>query len=306
MVIKMDNYLYLKDTYECSISAEDVLFSVLINKFLPNTSENITDKTVISDTISKIMHTHAYIELFICVNGDSYVNTSCGSKLLRSGDMLLIPAGIRHIKTKDDSDWASIGFTYFKKKNNKNRCFFDRLNKLCLSTTPKLMKNQHAICSEIYNLLRDTSLYDSEITALHMLDILLRINETDKGESRSETVPELRAGKKIDKDINRLSQLEKIFELSFMQDIHPSEVAAKLCISERQLNRLIRLTFDTTFHNLIIERRLNAAAQMLETTELSAEAVANAVGFNSKSVFYSAFRKKYNTTPVGYRNNRQP
>ncbi len=300
----MENYMYLNDTCEYSIRAEDVSFSVLVNK-IQREINSIENNPEMSDTISKIMHTHAYTELFICINGSALINTSFGNIYLHSGDLLLVPAGVQHIKIPDSSEWASIGFTYFKSKKIKQRGLYYRLEQLCLREQPQLIRNQLELCLEIHKLLCNASAYSAEVTALHMLDILLRINETNLCENTVLNPKYSTTDKDIDKDINRLSQLERIFELSFTQDIHPSEVASQLCISERQLNRIVRSRFGTTFHKVISERRINAAAQLLITTNFSAEDICIAVGFNSKSVFYTAFHRKYGMTPSEFRKKQK-
>lgn len=49
------------------------------------------------------------------------------------------------------------------------------------------------------------------------------------------------------------------------------------------------------------QRRLQAACTLLEDTDHSISSIAESVGFSSQSYFTQAFRKKYGTTPIRYR-----
>ncbi|NLZ37661.1 MAG: helix-turn-helix domain-containing protein [Clostridiales bacterium] len=42
-------------------------------------------------------------------------------------------------------------------------------------------------------------------------------------------------------------------------------------------------------------------AEMLRTSDMSAERIAMMVGFSSKNTFWKEFRKKYGVTPAEYR-----
>ena len=82
------------------------------------------------------------------------------------------------------------------------------------------------------------------------------------------------------------------------------DLAAKLSISEHQLSQMINEKTNTNFFGMINRYRTAEAKKMLDSREfdhLTIEQIAYDVGYNSKSAFYTAFKKEYNSTPHAYR-----
>ena len=75
-------------------------------------------------------------------------------------------------------------------------------------------------------------------------------------------------------------------------------------ISKRQLSRVLRQLYGTSFRKLLIDVRMSRAVQLLDTTELPAEEIAAQVGYHSVSGFYDAFRKKYGMPVGSYRKEK--
>ena len=79
------------------------------------------------------------------------------------------------------------------------------------------------------------------------------------------------------------------------------EVAGKLFISTRQLDRICQKRFGKSFHDQITERRLSAAVKMLTETALTVDEIGRQVGFPAKSGFYRAFTAMFGMTPFQFR-----
>ena len=95
--------------------------------------------------------------------------------------------------------------------------------------------------------------------------------------------------------------LEYIIENDFMHNITVKEVADRLFMSERQLARIIKKRYNTSLHQILIDRQITAAEKLLMQTEIPITSVAQKVGFGSVSGFYRAFHKKHELTPAEYR-----
>ena len=59
-----------------------------------------------------------------------------------------------------------------------------------------------------------------------------------------------------------------------------------------------------TFKELLLEKRLSKAAQLLRETRLTTQDIILAVGYENTSYFYRAFRARFGVTPKDYRKKR--
>lgn len=78
--------------------------------------------------------------------------------------------------------------------------------------------------------------------------------------------------------------------------------AKRFNMSERTLNRRFREQAGTTPLQWILGARVKRAQQLLETTALSIEGIADATGFESTASFRDRFRRLVGTTPTAWRN----
>lgn len=85
-------------------------------------------------------------------------------------------------------------------------------------------------------------------------------------------------------------------------DLKLNDLASKMGISGHQLSQLLNDNLGKSFAAYINEYRVNEACQMIAKQQhIKLEAIGYEVGFNSKSTFYSTFKKHKNTTPTLYK-----
>ncbi len=80
-------------------------------------------------------------------------------------------------------------------------------------------------------------------------------------------------------------------------------LSEKLGVSSNTLSKAINSEFGMNFNDFINRKRVKVAQERLLDSEFShftVEAIGNSVGFNSKSAFYSAFKKHATTSPSAY------
>ena len=102
-------------------------------------------------------------------------------------------------------------------------------------------------------------------------------------------------------DDARIVRLEHLINVSYPQNLTAKEVAEKLYICQRQLNRIAIRCYGVSFRRALINRRLQAAKEHLESSSLPIYAIREAVGFKSDSSFLRAFTARYGMTPREYR-----
>ncbi len=87
----------------------------------------------------------------------------------------------------------------------------------------------------------------------------------------------------------------------YRSELTVASVAKALAISPRQLQRIYAQFGDTTFHDDLVGRRLEAAARLLSTPSITVREVAQRVGFHQSPHFARAFRRRYGVSPSTYR-----
>jgi AraC-like DNA-binding protein len=85
------------------------------------------------------------------------------------------------------------------------------------------------------------------------------------------------------------------------QRIQLADVAAAADLSPNYLAHLIKKETGKTFVDLVTERRMEKACELLSHTTLRIGEVAQAVGFEDEAYFARRFRQRYATAPRQFR-----
>lgn len=88
-------------------------------------------------------------------------------------------------------------------------------------------------------------------------------------------------------------------------DFTPDELAREMNISQRNLYRKFNDAGLPTPKEYIKNFKIEYAARQLDTTNLTIQEIIYASGFNTRSQFYTEFRKHYGITPKEYRERRR-
>lgn len=71
-----------------------------------------------------------------------------------------------------------------------------------------------------------------------------------------------------------------------------------------KISKLVKKHTKMTFKELLQEKRLNKAKQLLNETDISVVEIISLVGYENLTYFYKIFKKKYGYTPKEYKNNK--
>ncbi|WP_238550036.1 AraC family transcriptional regulator [Bacillus safensis] len=80
-----------------------------------------------------------------------------------------------------------------------------------------------------------------------------------------------------------------------------NELATKLSQPAYALSKEIKKATNFTFKELLQEKRLNKAKELLESTDMPIASVIDQVGYDNVSYFYRIFKNKYHQTPKQFR-----
>ena len=83
-----------------------------------------------------------------------------------------------------------------------------------------------------------------------------------------------------------------------------TRLAAELHVSLPYLSAAVHRATGRTFKELLLEKRLSKAAQLLRETRLTTQDIILAVGYENTSYFYRVFRARFGVTPKDYRKER--
>lgn len=89
----------------------------------------------------------------------------------------------------------------------------------------------------------------------------------------------------------------------YTQPISLEQVAAEVYLTPEYFSRIFKEETGVTFVNYLTDVRLRHSVQLLETTALRVQDVAQQVGYPNVSYFSTIFKKKYGMSPYEYRNH---
>lgn len=104
----------------------------------------------------------------------------------------------------------------------------------------------------------------------------------------------------------RLRRIVDYIDAHLGEEIRIAELARLIDVSEGHLHRAFRSTIGQTPLAFITSKRVEAAKQLLSTTNLSIVTVAHRAGFGSQSHFARTFRAATGTCPRRYREQFNP
>lgn len=109
-------------------------------------------------------------------------------------------------------------------------------------------------------------------------------------------------GKDLTEIGSRLQELMTIRELYKEENLSLADLAASIPLSTHQLSEYFNVQLQVNFSRFVNGYRVQEACRLLvEQPELTVLHIAFAVGFNSKSVFNTAFSRETGLTPTAYR-----
>ena len=88
---------------------------------------------------------------------------------------------------------------------------------------------------------------------------------------------------------------------NYTRELTLADTSNVLFICERQINRIMKKECGKSFHEYLMQLRLDKAIQLLGQGELSIEQVAQESGYSSKIYMYQAFSRNGLDTPASYK-----
>ena len=103
--------------------------------------------------------------------------------------------------------------------------------------------------------------------------------------------------------VRSLAETRRYMEAHLDESLTIPALSRRACLSATTFKEAFRQLYGLPVHTWLRKRRMERAAELLHTSGLSLETVAQAVGYSSVSQFAAAFRQQYGVTPGQYRKN---
>lgn len=254
-------------------------------------------------------HCHSSYELHYICEGKGIVIVNGERKTVCKGDFYLTGPGVYHEQIsslKEPMVEYCINFDYEIKKNAqiiKNviksdyDCFVSILSQVhfyygkdaydCISLFDRMFdeferkefgyytSNKNYLCQIIINTLRCMKLQENKNYDIPLKSL----------------------------DDSRHLVLDKIFTYEHynLSNLNAGDVAKRLKISTRQLDRIVKKFYGSSFKATLLKTKLDSAVHLLKYSDLSVQEIASKLDFCSASYFSSIFKQKIGISPVQLR-----
>lgn len=243
-------------------------------------------------------YSHFFYVFMFVIEGSMRLTLGDKELVLSEGETVLLAPGEIHLPRIEDEATQAGSISFCFSKNNfesgndlykkisgvlscpyhyikRNQLFFQPLLR-CFEAV--LSGSKYAIASSFYE------------TITSLIEVLNISNSPDDIEHILQ-----------DSDMSRLNKINTIANVYYDKNISVEEMADSLFLSTRQLNRIIQCHYGCSWRELILQKRMSVAADLLLTTEMTVDEISDYLGYNSPRSFYSAFKKFYNQPPGAFK-----
>lgn len=255
-----------------------------------------------------ILHEHTFFEIVYVYDGSCRQTISNNKVTLNTGDLCIIPPGIKHdISVFDDT---SVILNCLVKKSTLHNIFFNFLNNANILST-FFLNNIYSESGNNYIIfhtgndyeihrgflytywesINQTLYFDQMIsyTLLLIFGLLIRLYE------RSVELPVF----------TKKTDVQRFALLQFIQDnyrnISLDDVAGRFNYTPEYASKLIKKATGLTFTQILQQVRIEKAQVLLHDTNMTITNIANEVGYENTEHFIRTFKNKMHMTPTEYR-----
>jgi AraC-like DNA-binding protein/mannose-6-phosphate isomerase-like protein (cupin superfamily) len=252
-------------------------------------------------------HKHNYIEVNYVYNGELTQKVGNEKITLKKGELLFLNQHIEHeIKACAQDDivinfiiqpqFFEFIFSFLSSDNMISNFIINSLfnntqsGQFLYFTVADVESIQELVKKIILEIMNPTVLSDSSIKLYMGLLIIELIKHSDKVENKEE---------------NSSMQYLIVESLRYIDEHYPTaslyNLADQLNQTHYSLSKIIKKATNFTFKELLQEKRLSKAKELLESSHIPITEIVEEVGYDNISYFYRIFKNKYGKTPKQFR-----
>lgn len=252
-------------------------------------------------------HKHNYIEMvYVCKGSQKHIIGNDTQIVLKQGELLLMNQYVFHETAYTGKDDIAVNFIILPE-------FLDTAlemagakslpGKFILSGLSSKSRAINYLCFDVSDNLPVENLLENLIWSIVFGKRSKRIERITMGL----LILSLMNSPDISVTGENASAAERV-AISAMKEIDENYKSASLGavakennVSAAYVSKAVKTTTGKTFKTLLCERRLDRAAELLRTTDLTANEIIGYVGYENSSYFYRAFSDRFKMTPKAYR-----
>lgn len=100
----------------------------------------------------------------------------------------------------------------------------------------------------------------------------------------------------------KVNQVIDYISANLHQPLQLDVIAGRICVSRRQLLRIMRSALDESLYAYMARQRMERAIMYMQTEEMTLAELAARVGYDNPQSFSKAFRKLFGISPKAYIN----
>lgn len=245
------------------------------------------------ESLSQRSHKHMLYELHYVLSGRLSIQLPHGQRFtLNSGDFMMIPPHMMHqiVDEQPPSSKLVSGFDIQTENAQVLRSLqMIQGGRLCHES-----KTLRQLVVALQTKMETSTLSASSLSPFLVQSIILEMLEIIH--------PAYQMDVKLKTSINdeRVEAAKKLIQDQLHSNITGGEVATRLGISLRHLNRLCNASCGCSIHRLILEERIHRARILLESTSLSLTDISEITGYSSVYAFIRAFKTVTGISPGKY------
>ncbi|MEG0961753.1 MAG: AraC family transcriptional regulator [Lachnospiraceae bacterium] len=239
-----------------------------------------------------VPHTHHFTELFYVVSGEGIMVIEEKQFSLRQDDLIIINPNVSHVEFGDgihQLEYIVLGIDGLQFQAPNSAVLYNYSLHNLHSSRDELMGYFIKMLTEV-RCQND----NYERICRNLLECLILFFTRQTKDVLSFAT--------VKKTLRECRYIEQYIEEHFSDDITLETLSAITHMNKYYLVHTFRDYKGISPINYLIERRIQEAAYLLETSDYSIGRIAHAVGFSSQSYFSQVFRKEKGLSPKKYRN----
>lgn len=238
-----------------------------------------------------VMHTHPFTELFYVVSGEGNVIIEQEKFIVKADDFMIINPDVSHTEYGDgihQLEYIVLGIEGIQFLFDEDTAFRPYgLYNFC-SCKNEIQYFLNHMLRELHNKNPYYKPFCHNMLECLIIFLMRQIKDVLSFESPKKAVRECRF-------------IEQYLDKHFAEDITLQTLSDMTHLNKYYLVHIFREYKEISPINYLIQRRIQEAANLLETSDYSMSKIAHAVGFASQSYFSRVFRKEMGCSPNEYK-----